>query len=169
MGIGVNTTDPLAATVHGTNPQNLIEKITRLKVYASLYWKEHCFGLTAETLVDRAMGIQYFGGTFGGLSKPTKFLCLVLKMLQLQPEKEIIIEFIKNPDFKYVRVLGAFYLRLVGRPVDIYKYLELLYNDYRKIRHRTKQGSPRMRALFGGGQRFTRLLCVYTLAACLVR
>ena len=61
-------------------------------------------------------------------------------MLQLQPEKEIVIELIKNPDFKYVRVLGAFYLRLVGRPVDIYKYLELLYNDYRKIRHRTSAG-----------------------------
>lgn len=86
------------------------------------------------------MGLQYFGGTYGGLNKPTKFLCLVLKMLQLQPEKEIIIEFIKNPDFKYVRVLGAFYLRLVGKPVDIYKYLELLYNDYRKIRHRTLNG-----------------------------
>jgi len=40
-------------------------------------------------------------------------------------------------------VLGAFYLRLVGRPVDIYKYLELLYNDYRKIRHRTAQGYRR--------------------------
>jgi len=140
MGVGVNTTDPLAATVHGTNPQNLVEKITRLKVYASLFWKEHCFGLTAETLVDRAMGLQYYGGTYGGLSKPTKFLCLILKMLQLQPEKDIIIEFIKNPDFKYVRVLGAFYLRLVGKPVDIYKYLELLYNDYRKIRHRAKNG-----------------------------
>ena len=123
MGVGVNTTDPLAATVHGTNPQNLVEKITRTKVYNSLYWKvspyssvrllllvglisgypsfqEHCFGLTAETLVDRAMGLQYFGGTYGGLNKPTKFLCLVLKMLQLQPEKDIIIEFIKNPDFK---------------------------------------------------------------------
>uniref|UniRef100_A0A7S2W3S8 Pre-mRNA-splicing factor 38 n=1 Tax=Rhizochromulina marina TaxID=1034831 RepID=A0A7S2W3S8_9STRA len=140
MGVGVNTTDPLAASVHGTNPQNLVEKITRLKIYASLFWKEFCFGLTAETLVDRAMGLQYIGGTYGGNVKPSKFLCLVLKMLQLQPEKEIIIEFIKNEDYKYVRVLGAFYLRLVGKPVDIYKYLELLYADYRKIRVRTKQG-----------------------------
>lgn len=140
MGVGVNTTDPLAQSVHGTNPQNLLEKITRLKIYANLYWKEFCFGITAEHLVDRAMDLKYFGGTFGGNSKPSNFLCLVLKMLQLQPEKEIVIEFIKNEDFKYVRVLGAFYLRLVGKPVDIYKYLELLYNDFRKIRHRTHQG-----------------------------
>lgn len=140
MGVGVNTTDPLAQSVHGTNPQNLLEKITRLKIYANLYWKEYCFGITAEHLVDRAMDLKYFGGTYGGNNKPSNFLCLVLKMLQLQPEKEIVIEFIKNEDFKYVRVLGAFYLRLVGKPVDIYKYLELLYNDFRKIRHRTHQG-----------------------------
>ena len=140
MGIGVNTTDPLAASVHGTNPQNLVEKITRHKIYASLFWKEHCFGLTAETLVDRAMSLEYLGGSYGGMNKPTKFLCLALKMLQLQPEKEIVTEYILNPDFKYVRILGAFYLRLTGRPVDIYKYLELLYNDYRKLRYRSLDG-----------------------------
>ena len=72
MGIGVNTTDPLAASVHGTNPQNLVEKITRLKIYSSLYWKEYCFGLTAEALVDRAMDLKYFGGTYGGMNKPSK-------------------------------------------------------------------------------------------------
>ena len=38
---------------------------------------------------------------------PCPFLCLILKMLQIQPSKEIVIEFIKNPDFKYVRALGA--------------------------------------------------------------
>jgi hypothetical protein len=59
---------------------------------------------------------------------------------QIQPEKEIIVEFIKNEDFKYVRVLGAFYLRLVGRPVDIYQYLEPLYNDFRKVRKRVVMG-----------------------------
>ena len=37
---------------------------------------------------------------------PTEFMCLMLKLLQLQPEKEIIVEFIKNEDYKYVRVLG---------------------------------------------------------------
>jgi len=61
-------------------------------------------------------------------------------MLQIQPEKEIVIEFIKNEDYKYVRLLGAFYLRLVGKPVEIYTYLEPLYNDYRKVRSRTDLG-----------------------------
>lgn len=40
----------------------------------------------------------------------------------------------------YVRILGAFYLRLVGRPVDLYEYLEPLYVDMRKIRYRLGSG-----------------------------
>ncbi|KAK1583213.1 hypothetical protein Q3G72_021902 [Acer saccharum] len=39
----------------GTNPQNVVEKIVRSKIYQNTYWKEQCFGLTAETLVDKAM------------------------------------------------------------------------------------------------------------------
>ena len=54
----------------------------------------------AELLVDKAMELRYIGGIFGGNVKPTPFLCLILKMLQIQPEKDIIIEFIKNVDFK---------------------------------------------------------------------
>lgn len=42
---------------------------------------------------------------------------------------------------RYVRILGAFYLRLVGKPIDIYQYLEPLYNDYRKLRRKQADGS----------------------------
>jgi len=41
---------------------------------------------------------------------------------------------------RYVRCLGAFYLRLVGTPVDIYNYLEPLYNDFRRIKVRKPAG-----------------------------
>ena len=79
------------------------------------------------------------------------------------------MEFIKNEDYKYVRMLGAFYLRLVGKPLDVYQYLEAraspasralrlrawhartstltprhaaqpLYNDYRRVRRRAVDG-----------------------------
>ncbi|KAK9905941.1 hypothetical protein WJX75_009262 [Coccomyxa subellipsoidea] len=136
-----NRTDPDARSVHGTNPQNLVEKILRMKIYSSMYWKEHCFALTAESLVDKAVDLKFVGGTFGGQRAPTQFMCLMLKLLQLQPEKEIIVEFIKNEDYKYVRILGAFYLRLVGRPLEVYQYLEPLYNDYRKVRLRLADGN----------------------------
>lgn len=129
-----------AKNVHGTNPQYLIEKIIRSRIYDSQFWKEQCFALTAELLVDKAMELRYIGGVFGGNIKPTPFICLVLKFLQIQPEKDIVVEFIKNEEFKYVRALGAFYLRLTGTAVDCYKYLEPLYNDNRKLRRQNRMG-----------------------------
>ena len=48
------------------------------------------------------MELRYIGGVFGGNVKPTPFLCLILKMLQIQPEKDIVVEFIRNEDFKCV-------------------------------------------------------------------
>ncbi|GIY75337.1 pre-mRNA-splicing factor 38A [Caerostris extrusa] len=135
-----NRTVKDAQSVRGTNPQYLIEKIIRSRIYDARYWKEECFALSAELLVDKAMELKYVGGVFGGNIKPTPFLCLVLKMLQIQPEKDIVIEFIRQEDFKYVRALGAFYMRLVGPSLDCYKYLEPLYNDYRKLRMQDRQG-----------------------------
>jgi pre-mRNA-splicing factor 38A len=96
--------------------------------------------LIAELLVDEAMSLEHIGGVYGGNIKPCPFLCLVLKMLQIQPTKDIIIEFIKNPDYKYVRILGAIYLRIIGTAAECYKYLEPLYNDYRKIKYKNRQG-----------------------------
>ncbi len=48
------------------------------------------------------------------VQKPTHFICLILKMLQIQPDKDIIIEFIRNEDYKYVRLLGVRVCRLAG-------------------------------------------------------
>ncbi|KAF1785337.1 Pre-mRNA-splicing factor 38 [Phytophthora cactorum] len=124
----MNATDPGAQSVHGVNPQTLVEKIMRNRIYASIYWKEECFGLTAETLVDKAVELQEFGGTFGGNQQPTHFLCLLLKMLQLQPELEVVRQFIENEDYKYVA------------PLEVYTMLEPLLSDYRKIRKRNVIG-----------------------------
>ncbi|XP_037357624.1 pre-mRNA-splicing factor 38A-like [Talpa occidentalis] len=135
-----NRTVKDAHSIHGTNPQYLVEKIIRTRIYESKYWKEECFGLTAELVVDKAMALRFVGGVYGGNIKPTPFLCLTLKMLQIQPEKDIIVELIKNEDFKYVRMLGALYMRLTGTAMDCYKYLEPLYNDYRKIKSQNRNG-----------------------------
>ncbi len=50
--------------------------------------------------MDRAVELDHVGGTFGGAVMPCTFLCLVLKMLQIQPSKDIVIEFIQNEDYK---------------------------------------------------------------------
>lgn len=132
-----NVTDPLARHIHGTNPQNLLEYITRQKIYDTRYWKEECFGLAAVDIAEKAATqLKAVGGSYGGNSQPTRFLCLVLKMLQIQPDDDVVEELVSNEEFKYVRALGAFYLRLTGRPADIYAQLEPLMNDYRPLRRR---------------------------------
>lgn len=131
--MSINTL-PGTKSIHGTDPQFLIEKIVRERIYESLYWKQECYDLTTESLVEKAVRLSHIGSTFGGNQKPTPFLCLLLKLLQLQPDFEIVYALIKDPTFKYLRILASFYLRLVGRPRDIYENLEPLYSDYRKIR-----------------------------------
>lgn len=156
------------ALIRGQNPALLFEKGVRDRITESYYWKEQCFGLNAATLCDRAAELKFIGGTTGIMGKPTPFLCLAFKLLQLVPERAIILEYLnfradeqegdgvaedngnaagegdlnaagKLGDFKYLRCLAAFYIRLAWEPVDIYKTLEPLLTDYRKIKRRLKE------------------------------
>jgi len=135
-----NRTDTQADTVHGTNPQFLVDRIVRVKIYNDAYWKEFCFGLTNESFIDRAIEIDYVGGTYGGRRRPAKFLCLFLKMLQIQPDEDVVMEYIKQVEWKYLRALGVMYLRISGRPVQVYQTLEPFLADYRKLRYRDLTG-----------------------------
>lgn len=130
-----NRTVKGAVSVHGTNPQYHIHAPVRLRIYESKYWKENCTLLNSALVLERAVDdLKYIGGTHGGNVRPVPFLCLVCKLLQIQPKKEIIDLYINQPDFKYLRALGAFYLRCVGSAVEIYSKLEPIYRDYRKLR-----------------------------------
>lgn len=71
----------------------------KFRIWDSQYWKEHCFALNAETLIDKALELKYVGGTYAN-TRPTEFLCLTLKMLQLQPQREIIMEYLRAEEFK---------------------------------------------------------------------
>lgn len=149
------------ALIRGQNPALLFEKAVRDRITESYYWKEQCFGLNAATLCDRAAELTFIGGTYGGLGKPTPFLCLAFKLLQLVPEKEIILAYLNWPEdeesgeddeedesrapgtkgeFKYLRALAAFYIRLAWEPAEIYKTLEPLLADYRKLKRRMRDG-----------------------------
>ncbi|KAI0781242.1 PRP38 family-domain-containing protein [Trametes elegans] len=134
-----NTTVRGAVAIHGQNPQYLVESVIRNRIYESSFWKEHCFALTAETIIDKAIELKAIGGVYGN-QKPTEFLCLLLKLLQIQPEKEILLEYLQADEFKYLRALAAMYVRMTFRPVDVYEILEPLLKDYRKLRYRGMGG-----------------------------
>lgn len=135
-----NSTARTAKQIHGTNPQFLIEKVVRSRIYDSPYWKEHCFALNAASFVDRALNdLNYIGGTFG-LQKPSPFICLLCKLLQIQPDRLIILEYLQHQEFKYLRAVAAMYVRLTFTSLEVYEILEPLLNDYSKLRFRQMNG-----------------------------
>lgn len=131
------------ALIRGDNPLKLFEKAVRDRIVDSYYWKEQCFGLNAATLLDRAVQLTFIGGTFGIAQKPTPFLCLAFKLLQLTPAREIVEFYLQQggEEFKYLRALAAFYVRLAWeKDEDIYRTLEPYLNDSRKLKRRTREG-----------------------------
>lgn len=144
-----NTTVHGAHTIHGTNPQFLIERVVRARIYDSTFWKQDCFALNAASLVDKAVDLTYVGGTYGAL-RPSPFICLLCKLLQIQPEREIVLEYLHAADFKYVarahlhrylRALAAMYIRMTFPAMDVYELLEPLLDDYHKLRYRDMAGN----------------------------
>ena len=129
--------------IRGDNPLKLFEKAVRDRITESYYWKEQCFGLNAATLLDRAVELSFIGGTFGVAQRPTPFLCLAFKLLQLTPEREVIQFYLSlaGDEFKYLRALAAFYVRLAWeKDEDIYTTLEPYLTDSRKLKRRMREG-----------------------------
>ncbi|KAJ2501268.1 hypothetical protein GGH96_002073 [Coemansia sp. RSA 1972] len=135
-----NRTSSTAQSVHGTDPQFLIETTFRQRIYDSVYWKDQCFGLTITGVMEKASTLTSLGGCYGASRKPTNFLCLLLKLLQLQPTPLMLHELINQRDFKYLRALALLYFRLTEPSVDIYQTLEPLYEDFSKLRMRGDGG-----------------------------
>ena len=50
-----------------------------------------------SSIIEKAYQLTYIGGQYG-VQKPTEFICLVLKLLQLQPREEIVIKYITGLD-----------------------------------------------------------------------
>ncbi|GME80675.1 unnamed protein product [Ambrosiozyma monospora] len=51
----------------------------------------------------------------------------------LEPSREIVLHLLTQPDFKYLTALAALYIRLSFDSVDVYKVLEPLLNDRRRL------------------------------------
>ncbi len=62
-------------------------------------------------------------------------------MIQLQPENDIVHFYLKQPHFKYLSMIAAFYIRLIFPAIEIYKSLEPFLNDYRKLRAKEGDGA----------------------------
>jgi pre-mRNA-splicing factor 38A len=122
------------------NATQLIDKTTRNRIFNSRYWKEECFALNAETFIDKAVMLKCIGGLYGGAKKPTKFLCLLFKMLQMGLSEDIVLVYLGEKEYKYLNALALLYLRLTLKAPKVHELLEPFYVDNRKLRVRNSLG-----------------------------
>ncbi|OTA82276.1 hypothetical protein M434DRAFT_199412 [Hypoxylon sp. CO27-5] len=133
-----------ALAPNGLNPATIMEKAVRERIVESYFWKEQCFGVNEADIVDRVVDhVSFIGGTYGVTQKPTPFLCLAFKLLQLAPDDSILEEYLSfgGDKFKYLRALACFYVRLTRRAENVYKTLEPFLEDRRKLRRKGRTGT----------------------------
>ncbi|KAI1261673.1 PRP38 family-domain-containing protein [Xylariaceae sp. FL1019] len=128
---------------NGLNPSTILEKAVRERIVESYFWKEQCFGLNEADIVDRVVShVSFIGGVVSDSQKPSPFLCLAFKLLQLAPPDDVVKTYLEygGEKFKYLRALACFYVRLTRRAEDVYATLEAFLGDKRKLRRRGRAG-----------------------------
>ncbi len=129
---------------NGLNPATIMEKAVRERIVDSYFWKEQCFGVNEADIVDRVVDhVRFVGGVTGDSQKPTPFLCLAFKLLQLAPKDDVLQEYLGygGDKFKYLRALACFYVRLTRKAADVHKTLEPFLEDGRKLRRKGRAGT----------------------------
>ncbi|RWA05055.1 hypothetical protein EKO27_g10053 [Xylaria grammica] len=133
-----------ALAPNGLNPATIMEKAVRERIVDSYFWKEQCFGVNEADIIDRVVDhVSFIGGTYGDNQKPSPFLCLAFKLLQLGPDDAVLGEYLRygGDKFKYLRALAVFYVRLTRKAEDVFKTLEPFLEDRRKLRRRGRAGA----------------------------
>ena len=129
---------------NGLNPASIMEKVVRERIIESYFYKEQCFGVNEADIVDRVVEhVDFVGGIYGSVQKPTPFLCLAFKLLQLAPSDAVLDEYLRfgGEKFKYLRALALFYVRLTRTDKDVYTTLEPFLEDRRKLRRKARAGT----------------------------
>ena len=78
-----------------------------VRMHSQRTFQQYLAEYAAESLIDKAIELKAIGGVYGN-TKPTEFLCLLLKLLQIQPEKEILLEYLQADEFKFVHVFFVY-------------------------------------------------------------
>ncbi|RFU79808.1 hypothetical protein TARUN_2403 [Trichoderma arundinaceum] len=133
-----------ALAPNGLNPATIMEKAVKDRIVDSYFYKEQCFALNEADIIDRVVEhVNFIGGTHGASQKPSPFLCLAFKLLELAPSDAILQEYLSygGEHFKYLRALACFYVRLTRQAKDVYTTLEPFLEDRRKLRRKARTGT----------------------------
>lgn len=133
-----------ALAPNGLNPATIMEKAVKDRIVESYFYKEQCFALNEADIIDRVVEhVNFIGGTHGDMQKPSPFLCLAFKLLELAPSDDILLEYLSygGEHFKYLRALACFYFRMTRKAKDVYETLEPFLEDRRKLRRKGRAGT----------------------------
>lgn len=129
---------------NGLNPATIFEKPVRERIVDCYFWKDQCFALNEADIVSRVVEhVHFIAGTYGDSQRPSPFLCLAFKLLQLAPDDAVLAEYLGygGEKFKYLRALACFYVRLTRPAREVYERLEGYLEDGRKLRRRGRAGT----------------------------
>ena len=126
---------------HVANKAGLVEPIVRHRVQDSLFYKQYLHLTNEQTLLPVIVEhVHYVGGTDAS-TRPSPFLCCLVRMLEIEPDLEIIQIYLRqngHREFKYLTALTVLYCRMVMSASEFYAVHDEFIRDYRKLRFRPK-------------------------------
>ena len=114
---------------------HLINILTDVALMLSMY-TYYYFYISSRIYSSHHTHLMSYAGGAHGRQHPTPFLCLLLKLLQIQPSDDILHAYLHQSEWKYLKALAAMYVRLTFPSHKVYTTLEPLLSDYRKLRRR---------------------------------
>lgn len=123
------------------NKSYLVEPIIRHRIHDSIFYKQHLY-LTNESTILPVISqhVHYVSGA-DSVGRPSPFIQCILRLLELEPSKEIInvyLDQLSYNEFKYLTALTLLYIRLVYPSEEVYNIFDKYAQDYRKLRIRLK-------------------------------
>ncbi|KAI5959707.1 hypothetical protein KGF57_002044, partial [Candida theae] len=123
------------------NKSYLVEPIIRHRIHDSKFYKQHLYLANESTILPIiTKHVHYISGV-DSMGRPSPFLQCLLRMLELEPSKEIIKVYsdqLSYNEFKYLTALTLLYIRLVYTSEEIYNIFDQHAQDYRKLRIKLK-------------------------------
>jgi pre-mRNA-splicing factor 38A len=135
----MNRTVEGARHAHGVDPQHLVPKILRERIYESAFWKDHLMGFPLDSVLNKCQQLVFVGGCYAN-QRPTPFLCCLLKLLQLGQTG--LVDPLLDSHNKYAVVLGLFLFRLTEEDhASLYMTLEPYLQTRLRLKWRRAEGT----------------------------
>lgn len=123
------------------NKAHLIEPIIRHRIQDSIFYKQHLYLTNELTILPVIVSnVNFIFGT-NATGSPSTFLSCLLRLLEIEPLKEVISVYLNQlgyNEFKYLTALILIYIRLVYTSEEVYVMFDEYLSDYRKLRMKLK-------------------------------